>query len=338
MNRKLRIAVLSFWHVHAKDYAKQAADHPDTEIAAIWDEEPERGRLEAEARGVRYCEHLEDVLADDDIDAVIVTCRTSDHHAVLTAAANAGKHIFTEKLVALTTAEADSILACVERAGIALTVSLPRLNMPFAQGAVRLAESGLLGDLTLVRARLSHSGALPTAGNPDGYLPAHFFQPEQSGGGAMVDLGCHPMYLARLFLGMPDSVSASYGYVTGKEVEDNAIVTLRYRNGAMAVVEAGFVNRATPFTLELHGTDGSAVYSARDGKLSYRSVKLDGDAAKQWHDYELPAALPSAFEQWTTHIRRGTRATDNLALAYDLTRLMEASNQSARSGTVRTID
>lgn len=332
MSNKIRIAILSFWHVHAKDYAREAVNHPDTEIVAVWDEIPERGLAEAVKLGVPYIEHLQEVLADAGIDAVVVTAPTSDHMGVIVAAATAGKHIFTEKVIALTTAECGHIMNSIERAGVTFTVSLPRLNTPFTQGALRLADSGLLGELTLVRTRLSHSGALPAEHNPLGYLPAHFFDPEQSGGGAMIDLGCHPMYLARLFLGLPDSVSASFGYVTGKEVEDNAVVVLRYARGALAVVEAGFVNRSSPFVLEVHGTEGSLVYSAHDAILRYKSFKLEGDAAKQWHTAELPTALPSAFEQWVSHIRNGTKAIENNNLAIDLTRLMEASIRSAQSG------
>ncbi|MGG4144334.1 Gfo/Idh/MocA family oxidoreductase [Paenibacillus algorifonticola] len=332
MQKPIRTAVLSFWHVHAKDYALQAQQHQGTELAAIWDEQPERGRAEAAARGIRFYEQLDELLADASIDAVIVTAPTVDHPEIMKAAAAAGKHIFTEKVIALTLAECDDILEGVRQANVALTVSLPRLNTPFTQAAQQLARDGLLGELTLVRARLSHSGALPNELEPLGYLPEAFFKQAQSGGGALTDLGCHPMYLVRLFLGMPSSVSASFGYVTGKEVEDNAAVTLRYASGALGLVEAGFVNHASPFTLELHGTKGSLIYSALDGKLMYRSVLLEENGSKRWHEAPLPAAIPTSFEQWVSHIRGGTRAEHNMALARDLTKLIEVSNQSALSG------
>ncbi|UUZ87071.1 hypothetical protein LJK88_39760 [Paenibacillus sp. P26] len=137
------------------------------------------------------------------------------------------------------------------------------------------------------------------------------------------------MYLARLFLGSPESVSANYGYVTGKEVEDNAVSVLRYENGALAIVEAGFVNRYSPFVVEVHGTEGSLLYSTHDNKLLIRSSKLADQT--EWSVRELPAERPSAFHQWVSHIQNGTTASENIALAADLTRLMEASNRSARS-------
>ncbi|TVY06988.1 Gfo/Idh/MocA family protein [Paenibacillus cremeus] len=326
----IRIAMLSFWHVHAKDYAKQAVEHPDTRIVAVWDEVPERGRQKAEEYGARFFEDLQELLADSEIDAVIVTTPTNRHREVMLAAAEAGKHIFTEKVIAATTKEANEIVAAVEAAGVKLTVSLPRMNMPFTQAVQQILREEQIGQVTLVRLRLAHNGALRTEKAPNGSLPAHFFNLEQTGGGALIDLGCHPMYLARMFLGMPESISASFGYITGREVEDSAVAVLRYPSGALAIVEAGFVNSYSQFVMEVQGTEGSLYFSRQDEKLLVRGPKL---GAGDWQvKTDMPAPLPTAFDQWLTHIHSGTAATENIQLALDLTRLMEASGASARSG------
>ena len=322
----IRIAMLSFWHVHARDYARQATQNPATEIVAIWDENDERGQAEAQARGVRYYDNFDELLAQPDIDAVIVDTPTNVHRDVMLSVARAGKHIFTEKVLALTLRECNEIVAAVEQAGVKLSVSLPRLYAGYTVAIKEIIDQGLLGDLTLVRTRLSHNGAVPTEENPQGWLPDHFFDREQCGGGAMIDLGCHPMYLARLFLGLPESVSAHYGYVTGREVEDNAVSVLRYANGAAGIVEAGFVNRYSPFTIEVHGTEGSLLYGAPEDKLRIRSSKLGG----QWIvKDDLPGNVPSASEPWAAHLQNGTTAAENIQAAVDLTMLMEASNRSA---------
>jgi predicted dehydrogenase len=241
-------------------------------------------------------------------------------------------------VLAPTVRECNEILAAVDQAGVKLTVSLPRLNTGYTQAIQAILAQGQLGDLTLVRTRLSHDGAISTAENPSGWLPEHFFNLEQCAGGAMIDLGCHPMYLARLFLGLPESVSARYGYVTGRAVEDNAVAVLSYPSGALAVVEAGFVNRFSPFTIEVHGTAGSLLYGTPAGTLQLRSARAPG-ADKQWTvSADLPAARPSAFHQWVSHIQRGTSATENIQMALDLTRLMEATNLSAREGRPVRLD
>ncbi len=325
----IRVAMLSYWHVHAWDYTKQALAHPDVELAAVWDELPERGQQAADELGVPYYSQLSELLARTDIDAVVVDTPTNMHRDVMVQAARAGKHIFTEKVIAPTLHEVDDILAAVEAAGVTLTVSLPRLNHPYTLAIQRILSEGTLGELTLVRARLSHNGAIAD------WLPQHFYNLEQCGGGALIDLGCHPMYLTRLFMGMPEAVSATYGYVTGKEVEDNAAVLLSGENGRIGIVEAGFVNSHSPFTIELHGTEGTLLYGTPESKLLLRSNAAD---ATQWVEVPLPEERISAFEQWVNHIQSGTKAEENIGLARDLTILMEASNLSVAEKRVVQIN
>jgi predicted dehydrogenase len=332
----IRVAMVSFWHVHARDYARQALEHPATEIVAAWDELPTRGRTKATELGIRYYDNLDELLAQPDIDGVIIDTPTNLHHDVMVAAALAGKHIFTEKVIAPTLHETHEILAAIEKAGVKLTVSLPRLYDGYTLAIQDILERKLLGEPTLVRARLSHNGAVPTPENPDGWLPAHFFNLEQCAGGALIDLGCHPMYLTRLFLGLPESVSATYGYITGREVEDNAVAILNYPQGAIGIVEAGFVNRHSPFTLEVHGTEGSLLFGTPDATLLVRS-SLIGDG-RSWTRFPIPPNRPTAFQQWVEHIQQGTTATENIQMALDLTRLMEAANHSAKNNVVVSLD
>ena len=89
-------------------------------------------------------------------------------------------------------------------------------------------------------------------------------------GGALSDLGCHPVYLTQLFLGpLPASVSATYASFTNRQVEDHAVVTLGYPGGAIGVVETGFLSR-DPFTIEMHGTKASLAYESTGNSLRTR--------------------------------------------------------------------
>lgn len=323
----IRIAMLSYWHVHAWDYTKEVQQHPDTEVVAVWDELPARGEESAAKLGVPFIADLDALLARADIDGVVVDTPTNMHGDIMVRAAKAGKHIFTEKVLALTTKEADEIISAVEESGVKLTVSLPRLNHGYTTAIERIVRDGLLGQVTLVRTRLSHNGATAS------WLPDHFYNKDQCGGGALIDLGCHPMYLARLFLGMPVQVQATYGYVTGKEVEDNAVSVLTTANGGIGIVEAGFVNAHSPFTIEVHGTEGSLLYGTPEDKVKYRSNKA---SEQQWLEVEKESDRISAFQQWIAHIQQDTVAAENIQLARELTVLMEASNRSvAGSRTVR---
>ncbi|BBI31845.1 Gfo/Idh/MocA family protein [Cohnella abietis] len=324
----IRIGKISYWHVHADDYTRQALANPSTELAAVWDEESERGIKKAAEYGVPYYASLDEMLARDDIDAVIVDAPTNIHHEVIIKAAKAGKHIFTEKVIAPTNKEVTDIVSEIKQAGVKFGVSLPRLYTASTQIVNKVIQEGTLGKLTLARVRLSHNGAIAD------WLPSHFYSKEQCGGGALIDLGCHPMYLVRQFLGMPDSVSASFGYVTGKEVEDNAVAVLQYANGALGIVEAGFVNSHSPFCIELHGTEGTLLIGFPDETPIIRS----NNGIPEWEKLDKGQDVTMAFDQWVAHIENGTEATDNVNIAIDLTRLMEASTRSVAEGRPIRID
>ncbi|MGW3956424.1 Gfo/Idh/MocA family protein [Streptomyces sp. NPDC004752] len=313
----LRLAILSFWHVHAPDYVRQATEHPDTEITAIWDEDIARGRAHAAGLGVDFHPDLGSVLARDDVDAVVVTCPTNEHRAVITAAAAAGKHIFTEKVLAPTPLDCAEISAAVEKAGVTLMLALPRLYEGYTLAIRELLAEHVLGRLTLVRVRLAHGGSV------EGWLPERFYDPAATGGGALIDLGCHPMYLARLFLGrMPDTVTASFGHVTERAVDDNAVAVLRCADGTLGVLEASFTAPASAFSIELHGTEGSLVYGTPEERLLLR--RAGGD----WRELPVPPSAGTPFDLFVRHVADGTRDEENLALGLDLTRLMAAATHS----------
>ncbi|KGE19780.1 Gfo/Idh/MocA family protein [Paenibacillus wynnii] len=325
------IGVISFWHVHAWDYVKQVQEHEDTYIAAVWDEDIDRGKKAAELMGVPFFTSLDELLSQENVDAVIVDAPTNMHRDVLIAAAQAGKHIFTEKVIAPTVREVDEILSEVHQKQLKLTVSLPRLNDGYTLSIQELLSQGLLGEITYVRVRLSHNGAVA------GWLPEHFYNLEQCSGGALIDLGCHPMYLTRLFLGQEvTGVSANFGYVTGKEVEDNAVATLFTKSGAIGVVEAGFVNSHSPFTIEVHGTEGTLLFGTPEEKLLLKTNKL-AEASNSWTEIQLKNNRESAFHQWVNHIQLNTLAEENIQTAVELTVLMEAANRSAKEGRVLSI-
>ncbi|GAA2100277.1 Gfo/Idh/MocA family oxidoreductase [Microlunatus panaciterrae] len=322
MAAPLRVAVLSFWHVHAGDYARQTQQHPGTELVAVWDDDEERGKLGAEQFGVEYVSDLDALLARDDIDAVTITTSTDVHRDIMVKAAEAGKHIFTEKLLAPTVAEAEEIIAAADANDVKLIVSLPRLYHGYTQAITEVITSGKLGRITYGRVRLSHSGAVRN------WLPERFYDPQTAIGGALTDLGCHPVYLTQLFLGeAPNTVSATYRSVTERAVDDHAVVTVGYDDQAIGVIEAGFVSQ-NPFTIELNGTEGSLRYTDAGNHLTVFGEAF-GDG---WQSVDVPEHGQDAYGQWVDHISNGTRADDNLARAVELTRLVVAANASAADG------
>jgi 1,5-anhydro-D-fructose reductase (1,5-anhydro-D-mannitol-forming) len=325
----LRVAVLGYWHVHADDYASSVRAHPGTDLVGVWDDDAERGREAAERLGVPFVDDLTALLSGGSaagrVDGVTVTTSTVAHREVIGAAVSAGVHVFTEKLLAPTVAECTALLAEAESTGAVVVVSLPRLYEGYTAAVREVVESGRLGRVTYARVRLSHEGAVT------GWLPDRFFDPEPSVGGALTDLGCHPVYLVQLLLGArPDSVTATYGSVTGRAVEDNAVVVASYPGGAIGVAEASF-SSPTPFTIDVFGTEGTVSWTDAPRRLTatgaaFRGEDDDGGAPVQ---LPVPEDSPGAFAQWVDHITAGTRADDNTARAVELTRFVVAANRAA---------
>ncbi|WP_203568445.1 Gfo/Idh/MocA family protein [Aestuariimicrobium ganziense] len=313
----LRIAIVGGWHVHAGDYARDTVNHPDTEIVALWDDDPERGAELAERFGTELTDDLAGLLARDDVDGITVTTSTDQHRDVMVAAAKAGKHIFTEKVLAPTVAECEEIIAACDEAGVKLVVSLPRLYHGYTQAVKQVLESGVLGRINYSRVRLAHDGATR------GWLPERFYDPATAIGGALTDLGCHPVYLTQLIHGTDEvPVRATYASVTGKAVEDHAVVTFSYPGGAIGVAEAGFVTPHCPFSIEIMGDKGVLVHGLLDQGVQVNT----GDG---WQPVEIPTEGPDAYAQWVDHIHSDTRADDNIARAVALTRAVVAANASA---------
>lgn len=323
----IRVAMLSRWHVHANDYAREAIAHPDIVIQAVWDEDKERGIQWADELKVDFEESLTTLLNRSDIDAVIVDTPTSMHTEVIVEAASAKKHIFSEKVLALTEEDCQLIFTAVKDNQVSLMLSLPRLNDPSYLYAQDALDQGLLGDLTSIRCRLEHGGALASEAHPTGWLPAHFYDLEQCGGGALIDLGAHPIYLTNRLAGSATALYCQMNSITNREVDDHSTVLVQYASGATGVIEAGFVADKSPFILELHGTKGSILVEDRSVRI--RSSQLNHS---EWHTPQLPDQEASAMEQWVNHIQTGEPARITEKDMLDLTRINHAARQSVEQG------
>lgn len=322
----INVALLSRWHVHADDYARNASDNPNLSIKLVWDEEPERGEKWAAELGVPFEADLEAVLSNPAIDAIIISTPTNLHKDIIISAANHKKHIFTEKVLAFSVEDCQEIYDAVEANNVHLMLSLPRLTENYYIYAQEALDSGKLGKLTTIRCRLAHDGALGKEGERTGWLPERFYNEEQTGGGALIDLGAHPIYLTNRLAGKAVSVQAQLQETKALGVDDNATVLVEYESGALGIIEAGFVSFGSPFQLELFGTKGSLLIE--DGSVRIQSKELEGG----WHTPENLSSLPMPMQQWTEAIINGTSPSITKEDAINLTLINVAAARSHREG------
>lgn len=313
--------MLSRWHVHADEYAKDVNDHVDAHVAAVWDENPSRGSAWAGALRADWVPDLDELLARDDIDAVCVTTPTSLHEDVIVRAATAGKHIFTEKVLAPTVAQCRNIASAIRAGGGKFAISFPRQCFPEILYAKRALEAGMLGEPTMVRVRIAHDGATRN------WLPAHFYDPATAVGGAMLDLGAHGMYLTRWLLGEPVRVTSVFTHVTNRPLEDNAVSLIEYGKGAIGINETAFVSFGGFFSMEIDGTAGNyRMLSPRTGV----EIRHAGTGSEWQPVTELPVRRPKPVTQWIDECMGGPATDFGLHEAIGLTALMEAAYTSVR--------
>jgi predicted dehydrogenase len=315
----VNVLMLSKWHVHAEGYANTINRQPDAKVACVWDEDAERGAKWAAELGVPFEADLHTALARTDVDAVAVCTPTSDHRKVMVAAAEAGKHIFTEKALAPTLADCKVIAEAVKKSGVKFCISHPQLVTPFIQYCKKAIDDGLLGKIHFMRMRTAHQGSL------GGWLPDYWYDVEKAGGGAMMDLGCHPMYTAAHLLGKPKRIASMFNTnCCPPPADDNAVSVVEFENSAIAVLETSFVSPYQANCFELLGTEGAVVQVGRDVKV--RSNKLfDGG----WFTPDkMPDALPEAMRLWLNGIEKGDEIPFGLEKGLALTELLENAYKS----------
>lgn len=200
-------------------------------------------------------------LLNADLDAVYIATPVHLHLEQVLLAANAGKHILCEKPLGLNVSDAQRMVEACEQAKVNFGVGLMMRFHAHHVAAREMILSGKLGTPVLGRAQLSCW--YPPMQN------AWRQNRQQGGGGALMDLGAHCIDLLEMFFGPATSVSCSIGrQVHAYEVEDSAIVTLEFANGAKGVVDCFFniPDESSMNRLELYGSEGSLLAEGTIGQ------------------------------------------------------------------------
>jgi inositol 2-dehydrogenase len=223
-------------------------------LVAIADPLEEAARSLAEKCRVPdiYTEFNE-MLVREDIDAVLIVTPTNTHVEVIKAAAAAGKHIFTEKPLALTIERCDEAIAAVEANGVKLHVGFMRRFDPAYVSAKRKIDAGVIGNPVLFKSI-----------GRDSWRPTVEFARRENSGGLIMDMGIHDFDLARWLMGSEVvRVYCEGGCLLYPELAevgdiDNAVVALKFTNGTIGDIE---ISRSGIYgydiRTEIVGTEGS---------------------------------------------------------------------------------
>lgn len=223
----------------------------NAELAAVYSPNPAHNAAVAREFGCPAACSVEELLRMP-LDAVYIASPPAAHLEQVRACAQAGVPVLCEKPLGRNVAEAEAMVAACREARVPFgTAFMMRFSAQHG-AALALVREGRLGRLVLGRAQLS-------CWYPP--LPGAWRQHQETGGGgALMDLGGHCIDLLELFLGPVDTVTCLLQRrVHEYPVEDSAVVSLRFRDGALGLVDVFFCipDEASPNRLELYGTHGS---------------------------------------------------------------------------------
>jgi predicted dehydrogenase len=195
---------------------------------------------------------LEEAVSSPEVDLVVVGLPNHLHLEAVTAAAGAGKGVLCTKPLARTAAEAKRMLDAVEKAGVFHGYLEDLVYTPKTLKALQSVRKGAIGRVLWTRSREAHPGP-----HSD-----WFWTKEMSGGGALVDMGCHCIEIGRSFVGKEsrpvEAVCWGATQVHPIEAEDSAVGLVRYATGAVAQFEAAWTFRGgMDLRDEVSGTDGT---------------------------------------------------------------------------------
>lgn len=281
MSRTVKVGLIgsgfvSDIHAHSFKHFVQNA-----EVVAVASPTPGKAAQFAQERGIPHAfENYRDLLAMPEIEMISLALPNDLHCQVTVDAANAGKHVVCEKPLCRTLEEADRMIETCRKQGVLLLYAEELLFAPKYVRARQLAKEGALGNVFLVKQWEEHFGP----------HSSWFWDVNRSGGGVLLDMGCHSIEYARWVFGKPPvkSVSATLGtYVHGDktEGEDHTIVVVEYEGGKIGMAEnswakpGGVDDRAEIYGSKGHTRAdllrGNALLTYSEVGYGYATEKMD---------------------------------------------------------------
>jgi predicted dehydrogenase len=323
----LNVALVGVGHIHTPGFIKKLKERADVKVKYVWDPDKERAKKRAEELGTKAVGSASKAWNDPEIAAAIVCSETNLHKKLVLAGAAAKKHLFVEKPLGLGAADGFAMADAIEKAGVLFQTGYFSRSNPALLFLREQIQKGNFGKITRVRGSNCHAGSLKGWFDTEWRWMA---DPKVAGRGAFGDLGTHPLDILLWWLGDVASATASVDKGTARygECDEYGEGLLRFKNGVVGTLAAGWVDVANPVSYLISGTEGHAYID--NGKLFFQSSKVPGAEGKEpWT--QLPAGLPHAFDLFLDAItgKQGVPLVTAKEAAYR-SAVMEAMYQGAK--------
>ncbi|HEX5940415.1 MAG TPA: Gfo/Idh/MocA family oxidoreductase [Dehalococcoidia bacterium] len=330
----LRIGLVGAGLIARRSHLPAFAALPEARVTAV-----ASGRLvSAEAAATEFSiprvyESWEELIADQDVDAVDICTVNSLHAPIAIAAARAGKHVLVEKPMAVTLAQADEMIDAARRAGVLLMVAHNLRYVPVFEMLHEVVSSGRIGPIQTARGVFMHAGPDETWGAESDW----FWRQEMAGGGAVLDLGIHMIDLLRWVVARPVlEVGAMVSRVAKPTfAEDNAFITMRFDGGILGSVQTSWTARPFPDNqVTIQGDEGRVIVgrTAAEPLVIYRQSA--GGVEKDTPKIAEASRLGNLFSHFVSCVRDGNSPRVSGVDGRDSLAVALAAYESARAGQI----
>ncbi len=250
----LRWGLIGAGDIARKRIAPALRDLPNCELAAVSRSRADLAEDFAREFGAEkwFSDWLE-MVADPGIDAVYIATPVHVHADQTIAAAMAGKHVLCEKPMALTINECDEMIEACRNNSVKLGLAYYRRFYPVIERAKQILASGEIGRVAVAQIN-AFEYFDPPADEPRRWL----LDQAKSGGGPMMDFGCHRIEVLTNLFGPVGRITAlESNTVFGRGVEDTAVASFQFEAGPLASVTVTHASIEPKDTLDIYGTKGS---------------------------------------------------------------------------------
>jgi predicted dehydrogenase len=297
------------------------------ELVALVDRDPEKANRVAQKFGVpRVYGRLDDLLADDEIDAVDVCTPNFLHAPVSIAALEAGKHVLCERPLARSAEEAAAMLKAAKKAERQLACCVQHRFRPDAQLLRKFVEKGDLGEIFFAKAGWLRQR---TEWDSDEWRR----QKRESGGGVVLDLGFQMLDLTLWMLGSPSvtSVTASVHRQKKGEVEDSATAFFRLENGSTLTLELtwGLLMEKDFAYVNLFGSGGAALLNPLRVHKGMHGSLVNVTPTMETSRNQYKQSIEAQIAHFADSLRRGAKPMGQAEEILPVMELMDAVYRSA---------
>ena len=338
---KTKVAILGAGFIagiHMESYHRFV---PDAEIVAVYTRNKDKAEEFSKKFNIpEYYTDIDELLEKCDCEVVDICIPNFLHHNACLAAAKAGKHIIVEKPLCLTLEEADEMIEICKVNNKKLMYAEELCFAPKYERVRKLVELGAVGKVYMLKQAEKHSGP----------HSKWFYEIDKSGGGVMMDMGCHAIAWFRWMLGgspKVKSVYASMATVLHNDItkcEDNTITIIDFEDGVTCMAEDSWAKHGgMDDRIEVYGTKGVSYADLFRGNsaLTYSECGYDyamekAGSSKGWSFTAFEEAFNQGYPQELKHFIECVRNDKPPLLTGEdgkaVLEILYAAYESARTG------